>query len=89
MRIRKGFMLREIATYHVVVPEGLEVINFRKLVRLNDSAKYLWESLQGQNFQVEDMTKLLTDKYEVTEEKAMADAKLLTEGWLQNGLLEE
>ena len=89
MRIRKGFMLREIATYHVVVPEGLEVIDFRKLVRLNDSAKYLWESLQGQDFQVKDMTKLLTDKYVVTEEKAMADAKQLTEGWLQNGLLEE
>ena len=88
MRIKAGFTLREIGADHVVVPEGIEVIDFNKLINLNNSAKYLWENLEGKDFNVEDIVSLLTGKYNVTKEKALADAKLLVDRLIEIGLIE-
>lgn len=38
MRQKKGFTLRTVCGEHVIVAEGLEVINFNKLLSLNESA---------------------------------------------------
>ncbi|MBR1542995.1 MAG: PqqD family protein [Bacteroidaceae bacterium] len=89
MRIKKGFTLRNIGADHVVVPEGIEVIDFNKLVSLNKSAKYLWEKVVGRDFTVEEMAKLLTEKYNVSPEDALTDAGSLIERWREIGLLEE
>lgn len=88
MKLRKGFALREIGTDHVVVPEGIEVIDFNKLISLNGSAKYLWESLQDKDFTVDEVVGLLTDKYEVAVETAKADAAKLIAKWQEIGLIE-
>lgn len=89
MKLKKGFVLRKIGNDLVLTPEGLEVIDFNKLVCLNKSACYLWENLQGQDFSASDMAKLLTDKYNVTEGMALTDAKRLIEDWKRIGLLDE
>lgn len=88
MKLRKGFALREIGTDYVVVPEGIEVIDFNKLISLNGSAKYLWESLQDKDFTVDEVADLLTDKYEVAAETAKADAAKLIAKWQEIGLIE-
>ena len=88
MKLRKGFALREICGERIVVPEGIDVINFNKLISLNGSAKYLWEALQGKDFTVQDVAKLLTDKYEVEEATALADAEKLIKKWQEIGLIE-
>lgn len=88
MKLRKGFALREICGERIVVPEGIDVINFNKLISLNGSAKYLWEALQGKDFTVQDAAKLLTDKYEVEEATALSDAEKLINKWQEIGLIE-
>ena len=88
MKLRKGFALREIIGEYVVVPEGIEVIDFNKLISLNGSAKYLWESLQDKNFTLDEVADLLTDKYEVAAETAQADAAKLIAKWQEIGLIE-
>jgi len=89
MRIKKGFTLRNIGADHVVVPEGIEVIDFNKLVNLNKSAKYLWENLEDKDFSTEDMARLLTEKYNVSQEIALADASRLADRWIEIGLIDE
>ena len=89
MKIKKGFTLRVIGTDQVLVPEGIEVINFNKLVSINSSAKYLWENLQNRDFSIDDMANLLTSKYNVAEDTALTDAKRLMGDWKRIGLLEE
>ena len=89
MKTKKGFTLREIGVNQVLVPESIEVFNFNKLVSINSSAKYLWENLQGRDFSAEDMVNLLTAKYNVSEDTALADAERLIEDWKRIGLLEE
>ena len=56
---------------------------------LNPTAAYLWESVEGKDFTVEDLTILLTDKYEVSEEQAAADAAALAAKWIEAGIVSE
>lgn len=88
MKIKSGFKLREIGTDFVVVPEGIEVINFNKLVSFNKTAMYVWEQVESKDFSVEDIAKLLTEKYNVSEEIALTDAKQLADRWKNIGLVE-
>ena len=43
MRIKKGFVLREVCGERVIMGEGLGAINFGKLLALNETAAWLWE----------------------------------------------
>lgn len=45
MKIRDGFILREIAGTHVVVPIGQNVVELSIMMTLNDSGAFLWRQL--------------------------------------------
>ena len=89
MRIKDGFTLRSIVGQYVVIGEGISQVYFNKMITLNDSAAYLWQSVEGKDFSVEDLTRLLTDKYDVSEEKAAADAEILAGKWIDAGIVEK
>lgn len=88
MKIKDGFTLRTICGEHIVIGEGLAQVNFNKMLSLNGSAAYLWEQLKGKEFTAEDAVKLLTDKYEVTPERALEDVKKLLEEWKKQDVVE-
>ena len=88
MRIKEGFTLRSIVGQYVVIGEGIEQVDFNKMITMNDSAAYLWQGVEGKDFTVEDLTKLLTDKYDVAEEKAASDAAKIAAKWIEAGLVE-
>jgi hypothetical protein len=82
MKIAKGFILRKVGTDNVVVPEGLDVIDFNKLVCLNNTAVYLWQKLsEMESFEMDDAVRLLTDHYEVSEDVARKDVESLISQW--------
>ena len=89
MKIKEGFILRQLCGEYIVVGEGLAQVNFNKMLSLNASAAYLWQSVAGGEFTVEDMATLLTDKYEVTFEQALKDAGKVAEVWLREGVVEQ
>lgn len=89
MKIKEGFILRQLCGEYIVVGEGLAQVNFNKMLSLNASAAYLWQSVAGWEFTVEDMATLLTDKYEVTFEQALKDAGKVAEVWLREGVVEQ
>ncbi|MBR1871801.1 MAG: PqqD family protein [Bacteroidales bacterium] len=88
MKIKKGFILRTICGQSVVSGEGLEQVNFSKLVSLNDTAAWLWSEVEGKDFDASTLTALLLDKYDVSEEVASKDAAALVDKWNSMGLLE-
>ena len=88
MKIKDGFTLRTICGEHIVIGEGLAQVNFNKMLSLNGSAAYLWEQLKGKEFTEEDAVKLLTDKYDVTPERALEDVKKLREEWKKQDVVE-
>ena len=89
MKIKKGFVLRQLLGEHVVTGEGLERENFNKIISLNSTAAYLFEQVKDKDFDIRMMADLLLEKYEVTEETALADSQKLADSWREAGLLEE
>ena len=81
--------MRTLGKEFIIVGEGLAQVNFNKMISLNATAAYLWESVFGKEFTSEDLVKLLLDKYEVSEEVATADVDNLVKKWFEAGLIEE
>ena len=88
MKIKDGFVIRTIVGQHVLTGEGLERVNFNKIVVLNDTAAYLWDRAQGKDFQAEDLAAWLLEQYEVDEETALKDARETVRSWSEIGILE-
>ena len=89
MKLKTGFVLREVCNQKIVAAEGLENINFNKLLSLNESAAYLWESVEGKEFTLEDLAQALIDRYEIDRDLAMKDSASLLDCWRSVGVLEE
>ena len=89
MKIKKGFVMRSICGQTVISGEGLEQVNFSKLVTLNESAAYLWKEVQDKEFTPETLTDLMLERYEVEREQAQKDAEALCRQWVEMGLAEE
>ena len=47
MKLKKGFVLREVCGERVIMGEGLGAINFGKLLTLNETAAWLWQQAQN------------------------------------------
>ncbi len=88
MKIKEGFILRQICGEYVVVGEGLAQVNFNKMLSLNESAAYLWKAVEGKEFTEEDLVQLLLNQYEVTREVAENDVKKLIAIWKEQGVAE-
>ena len=88
MKIKDGFILRELCGENIVTAEGIENINFNKLISLNSSAAYLWENLIGKDFSVEDMAALLVEQYDIDMELALKDSESLSKAWMEAGVTE-
>ena len=88
MKIIDGFRLREVIGQSIVIGEGVNQVDFNKLVTLNDSAAYLWKAVEGKEFEVETLASLLIEKYGIDEELATKDAAALAAQWTETGLVE-
>jgi len=88
MIIKEGFVLREICGCKVVSPEGLDLINFNKLIKLNDSAAFLWSSVESMDFTADTLAGLLVREYGIDMELALRDSNNLLASWIENGLVE-
>ena len=75
MKTKKGFNLRNVCEETIIVAEGVENIDFSKIISMNESSAYLWKKVQGTDFTAEDLCRLLTEEYDVDEATALADAK--------------
>ena len=88
MKTKEGFILREMCGEHIVTGEGLEHINFNKLISLNSTAAFLWNAVVGKEFTPESMAQLLVDEYEIDMELALKDSKALCQAWIDAGIAE-
>lgn len=88
MKIKEGFVLRQMCGENIVAGEGLQHINFNKLLSLNESAAYLWKELEGNEFTQEDMAELLIARYGIDKKLAMTDSEKLMKVWAEVGVAE-
>lgn len=87
MRTKKGFRLRELGGDYILIGESAELIDFNHIITFNEAAAYLWQNVQGKDFDVETLTQLLLDEYDVTEDIAREDAQATMDDWLEIGIV--
>ena len=88
MKIKNGFILREMCGEHIVAGEGIEHINFNKLISLNSTAAFLWNEVIGKEFTAETMAELLIGRYGIDKELALKDSENLINAWVEAGIAE-
>lgn len=90
MKVKKGFELRDVCGEKVIIAQGIENLDFSKLISLNESAALLWETIQdAPAFTAEDLTARLMQEYDVTPEQAAADVQSIIQTWSEQGLIEK
>lgn len=72
MKIKEGFVVKELAGQHVVVALGAANKIFNGIIKLNDSAKFIWEKL-AVGAEKEDVINALLEEYEGVD-RATAEA---------------
>lgn len=87
MRIIEGFILRNVMGQATIVGEGVGQIDFNKLITLNDSAAYLWQSVEDKEFDMQTLANLLVDKYGIDQDTALTDAKAIANKWIEIGVV--
>lgn len=87
MKVRDGFLLRNIAGNYVVVPIGKENIDFNGMLTLNGTGAFLFEKLQ-KGIEEEALVKELMDEFDVSEGTAKEDVKLFIQKVEKEGLFE-
>lgn len=89
MKQKKGFVLRTVCGENVIVGEGLETINFGKLISLNESAAYLWKRATDMgDFTAQQLADALQEEYEVSSEQALNDVERIISEWQKVGIVE-
>lgn len=72
MKIKDGFLLREVAGNIIVVPVGDAVLNFDGMINLNETGAFLWKKLEDDVDHYYLLNELMKE-YDVDEETAKAD----------------
>ncbi len=88
MKAKTGFKLRQICGENIIVAEGRENIDFTYIISMNDTSAYLWNAIEGKDFNNKDLAQLLTDEYDVDYDTALTDADALMRQWEKAGIVE-
>lgn len=93
MKTIEGFKLRKLGNEYILVGESMALINFNKMITLNETAAFLWKaaetatSEQG-SFDSAALAKALCDEYDVSPEQAATDVETTVHSWLEAGIIE-
>lgn len=87
MKIKDGFMLREIAGSWVVVPLGQRVVEYNGLMILSESGALLWKLLEN-GAEMDELVQAILSEYEIDEATARADIEEMIGNIKDRGLIE-
>ena len=78
MKIKDGFVLREVAGQAVVIAVGEASKEFHGMINLNATGKLVWQGIEQGLTEAEIVGKLV-DQYDVTADKAQVDVHRMIE----------
>ena len=86
MKIKDGFVLREVAGSFIVVAVGEAVKNFNGIINLNETGAFLWKILESGGTK-EELVAKLCEEYEVDETTAATDVDKFVQNLSEAGLV--
>ncbi len=85
-KIKEGFIVRRIGNQIMAVPVGKQTTDIHGVIALSESGEMLWHALEN-GADIETLTAVITDNYEVDYQTAKADTESFLEGLKQQGAL--
>lgn len=86
MKVKNGFLLRQVGEQYVVVAVGEESRNFNGIIRLNETGAFLWENLQ-QDIPEKELVRIMLLEYDIDGATAEADVRNFIETLKEADLL--
>lgn len=74
MKIKEGYLLRQVAGSNIVVPVGDGSIDFSGVITLNEVGAFIWQILENGADKQEIVNKML-EEYDVSREIAEKDVE--------------
>lgn len=74
MKIKSGFVLREVGGDYVVVPVGERTKTFHGMINLNETGAFIWRFFSNEHTK-EECVDALRAKYLVSREQAECDVE--------------
>lgn len=87
MKIKDGFVVREIAGQCVVIALGAASKNFNGMIKLNSSGKFIWEKLTV-GAELDDIVGAMVSEYDIDIDTAKRDVTAFVEKLQGAGILE-
>ena len=72
MKLKEGYILREVAGNFMVIPVGGDNRHLNKVINLNETGAFLWEKL-GREQSAEALAEAMCREYDIAKEIALAD----------------
>ena len=88
MKLKKDFVLRQVAGAWVVLPLGEMTVNFDGMLTLNGTGALLWKSLEA-GADREALADALTNEYEVSRQQALEDVDAFVQKLRAAGCMED
>ena len=86
MRIKTGFVLREVAGQIMVIATGEASKDFHGIIKLNATGKEIWQGLTD-DLSKEQIIEKIVAQYEVEVEKATEDVEAMIKQMTEAGFL--
>lgn len=87
MKIKNGFVKRNIAGSYIVVPVGKATKIFNAMITLNETGSFLWDCLQ-KDVSESELCDMLLKEYDVERERAENDVRKFVKLLKDNNLLD-
>ncbi len=72
MKVKSGFVVKEIAGQYVVIALGAASRVFNGIIKLNESGRFIWELL-SEEIERDEIVDALLKEYDVEREQAETD----------------
>lgn len=89
MRIKKNFEIQDVCGVSMVIPSGMENIDFDCIVHLNETGAFLWREAEKGEFSIDSLCESLLAEYDVGIEVAHSDVEAFVEKLKIHSLVED
>lgn len=88
MKIKDGFIIRQISDQTVAVPVGETSKSFHGMIKLNESGLFIWKALENDTTE-EKIIDAMLEKYDVSREQASNDVCQFIGALRNAGIIED
>lgn len=88
MRIKQGFVMRDVAGQAVVIATGDASRDFHGMVKLNQTAAVVWHGVE-EGLDVKAIAERFVAEYDVEAGRALADVEALLARMCEQGFVED